>query len=89
MAINVSELNAGRYSGTSLEAPIIQVYHFCFDRRTEDLLAFRFCWWPCAGRGARALCVGGLCERGRACASACVAGFLNGREKPWPPTFRS
>src|SRR5690606_1975523 len=44
---NVSQLNAGRFSGTSLAAPIIQVYHFSFDRRTEGLLAFRCCYAPC------------------------------------------
>ena len=44
MAVNVSQLNAGRFSGTSLEAPLIQVYHFSFDRRAEGLLAFRCCY---------------------------------------------
>ncbi len=41
-----------------------------------------------AVRGARALCGGGLCERGRACVAVVRRGFLQ-REKPWPLTFRS
>jgi hypothetical protein len=39
-AVNGLPLIAERFFGTSLEAPIIQVYHCCFDRRDEGLLAF-------------------------------------------------
>jgi hypothetical protein len=43
LVVNVSQLNAGRFSGTSIEAPSFQVYYNCYDCRAEGLLAFRCC----------------------------------------------